>query len=411
MKHAVWKRSRVVALGASCLLACGSESEEAQQPQPEPESMDAEPEPGDDEQLLSYTCRQDETKRSTPLASVEGEPVVLRAAGRRVGVAVSADRLSDPAYAATVAAHFNQLTAENEMKWDAIEPQPGVFDFSRADAIVSFARDNDMQVRGHALVWHSQLPSWMEQLTGADAVREAMTRHIQTVVTHFRDTFPGTVVAWDVVNEAMNVMQGPMGGMAIYRDSVFYRELGEGFIAEAFQIARAADPDVALFYNDFGVEGTNGAKSNGTFDMVSALVAAGVPVDGIGFQMHTGPLDQGPNAADFAANVARYAALGLEIEVTEMDVSLCSIGTNVLGLELQRFRYNRILSACFESPACRSVSLWGVADANSWLNMNGCTQGMLMLETLPSPLAFDDAHARKPAWWGIYDALSGCTYE
>jgi endo-1,4-beta-xylanase len=409
MKHAVCNRSLVVALLPSLWLACGSEGEGRRPSAMQPEMM--EPETEDPGQLLSYTCGQDESKRSTPLASADGAAAAMRETGRTLGVAVSADGLQNPAYAATVAANFNQLTAENEMKWDAIEPQPGVFDFTRADAIVSFARDNGMKVRGHALVWHSQLPQWAQDLTGADAVREAMTRHIQTVVTHFRDTFPGTVVAWDVVNEAMNVMQGMMGGTAVYRDSVFYRELGEGFIAEAFQIARAADPDVLLFYNDFGVEGTTGAKSNGTFAMVSALVAAGVPIDGMGFQMHTGPLDQGPNAADFGANVARYAGLGLEIEVTEMDVTLCSIGTNVLGLELQRFRYNRILSACFASAACRSVSLWGVTDASSWLNTNGCTQGMLTLETRPSPLAFDDAHARKPAWWGIYDALSGCTYQ
>jgi endo-1,4-beta-xylanase len=166
-----------------------------------------------------------------------------------------------------------------------------------------------------------------------------------------------------------------------------------------------------LYYNDFGVEGTGGAKSVGTFDMVSGLVAAGVPINGMGFQMHTGPLDQGPNAADFAANIARYAGLGLEVEVTEMDVTLCSIGTNVLGLELQRFRYNRIISACFDSPACRSVTVWGLTDPNSWLNGNGCTQGMVTLDTQPAPLAFDAAYQRKPNWWGIYDALTGCTYQ
>jgi endo-1,4-beta-xylanase len=206
-------------------------------------------------------------------------------------------------------------------------------------------------------------------------------------------------------------MQGAMGGVVIYRDSVFYRELGEGFIAEAFQIARAADPDALLFYNDFGVEGTLGAKSTGTYDMLSALIAAGVPIDGMGFQMHTGPLDQGPNADDFAANVARYEALGLQVDVTEMDVSLCAVGGNVLGLELQRYRFNRIVGACFASPACRSVSLWGLADPNSWLNDTGCTQGMLVLDTEPAPLAFDAAYQRKPAWWGVYDALNGCIYQ
>lgn len=394
---------RVVALGAGALLACSSDDDTS--------TTANALTPEEPTELLTYTCAEDETQSSTPPGSGPTLPRTLEATGRAVGVAVSAARLEDPAYAQAVAAQFNQLTPENEMKWEAIEPEPGVFDFSGADAIVAFARDNGMQVRGHTLVWHSQLAPWVEALTGADAVREAMTRHIQTVVAHFRDTFPGTVVAWDVVNEALNVMQGPMGGTVIYRDSVFYRELGEGFIAEAFQIAHDTDPDALLFYNDFGVEGTLGAKSIGTFDMVNALVTAGVPIEGMGFQMHTGPTDQGPNAADFAANVARYAGLGLQVEVTEMDVSLCSVGPNVLGLELQRLRYNQLVSACVGSPACRSISLWGVGDANSWLNDTGCTQGMLVLDTLPAPLAFNDTYARKPAWWGIYDALAGCTYR
>jgi endo-1,4-beta-xylanase len=399
MQRSLGNRWLVVVLGACALAACASEDE-------------APPSRAEGEaplQLLEHACLEDEA-RTSRAASTAAEAPFFRDGERRVGVAVSADRLEDPGYAQTVAAQFNQVTAENEMKWESIEPEPGVFDFSRADAIVAFARDNGMQVRGHTLVWHSQLPPWVEALTGADAVREAMTRHIQTVVAHYRDAFPGSVVAWDVVNEALNVMQGTMGGTVIYRDSVFYRELGEGFIAEAFQIARDTDPDVLLFYNDFGVEGTLGAKSIGTYDMVNALVAAGVPIDGMGFQMHTGPLDQGPNADDFAANVARYAALGLQVEVTEMDVTLCAIGDGVLGLELQRYRYNRLLTACFASPACRSVSLWGLADPNSWLNDTGCTQGMLVLDTEPAPLAFDAAYQRKPAWWGVYDALEGCTY-
>lgn len=399
MKRHFGNRSVVVLLGWSVLLACSSDDEAAPLPAGE-EPM----------QLLSYECREDATRASAE-ASLPAQAPFFRDGERRVGVAVSAARLEDPAYAATVAAQFNQITPENEMKWEAIEPEPGVFDFTGADAIVAFARDNGMTVRGHTLVWHSQLAPWVEALVGADAVREAMTRHIQTVVTHYRDTFPGVVVAWDVVNEAMNVMQGPMGGTPIYRDSVFYRELGEGFIAEAFQIARAADPDVQLFYNDFGVEGTAGAKSTGTFDMVSGLVNTGVPIDGMGFQMHTGPLDQGPNADDFGANLARYEALGLQVEVTEMDVSLCAIGGSVLGLELQRYRYNRVVSACFATASCRSVSLWGLADPNSWLNDTGCMQGGVVIDTLPAPLAFDEGYQRKPAWWGVYDALNGCTYQ
>jgi endo-1,4-beta-xylanase len=403
MKRHPHSRFSAIVLCASALLACSSDDDATT----ETDALQS----TEPTQLLSYPCAQDTTKSSTPPGSGANLPKTFQATGRTVGVAVNADGLLDPAYAEAVAAQYNQVTPENEMKWEAIEPEPGVFDFTRADEIVTFARDHGMKVRGHTLVWHSQLAPWVEELTGADAVREAMTRHIQGVVSHFRDTFPGTVIAWDVVNEAMNVMQGPMGGTPIYRDSVFYRELGEGFIAEAFQIAHDTDPDALLYYNDFGAEGSQGAKSTGMFDMVNGLVTAGVPIQGVGFQMHTGPTDQGPNAADFAVNVARYAALGLQVDVTEMDVSLCSIGVNALGLELQRFRYNKLVSACFASPACRSVSLWGLSDPNSWLNDTGCTQGTLVLDTQPAPLVFDGSFARKPAWWGIYDALNGCTYQ
>lgn len=409
MMSRVWVVGLIASMSGG--FGCGDEDElPAGATEPETEVAGLLPE--EPTQLLEHQCRQDPNAKSTPPGAETSAPKSFLDTGRTVGVAVAEWRLAeDPQYGATIAQQFNQLTAENEMKWEAIEPEPGVFDFTRADALVTFAQQNGMKVRGHTLVWHSQLPPWVEALTGADAVRAAMTNHIQTVVAHYRDNFPGVVVAWDVVNEAMNVQQGPMGGTAIYRDSVFYRELGEGFIAEAFQIANATDPDARLYYNDFGVEGVNGAKSTGTFNMVSGLVSAGVPIHGMGFQMHTGPLDQGPGAADFAANIQRYADLGLKVEITEMDVTLCAIGGNSLGLELQRYRYNRILTACIESPACNSITLWGLGDANSWLNDNGCTQGMIMLETQPAPLAFGDTYARKPAWWGIYDALTGCTYQ
>jgi endo-1,4-beta-xylanase len=413
MKSRRW----IVSLAASVSAGLGCGDEDIEIPRETATEVD-QLQPAEPTQLLSYDCRQDPSKKSTPPGTGAMQPKTFKETGRNVGVAVAEWRLAeDPQYGATIAQQFNQLTAENEMKWETIEPEPGVFDFTRADALVTFAQQNGMKVRGHTLVWHSQLPPWVEALTGADAVRAAMTNHIQTVVAHYRDNFPGMVVAWDVVNEAINITQGAPaqpGGMPtqnIYRDSVFYRELGEGFIAEAFQIARDTDPNVLLFYNDFGVESMNGAKSAGAFTMVSGLVAAGVPIDGMGFQMHTGPLDQGPGADDFAANMARYADLGLQVEITEMDVTLCAVGGSMLGLELQRYRYNRIFNACIESPACRSMTLWGLGDANSWLNDNGCTQGMIMLDRDAEPLAFGNTYARKPAWWGIYDALTGCAYQ
>lgn len=370
---------------------------DTEDPPGEPTSV----EPPEPSPLLSFACRDDAARVSSSPSDSEA-PASLRQLERTVGVALSAQRLTEPAYAQTAAAQFNQVTPENEMKWDTIEPNPGEFNFGPADAVVAFAAENGMQVRGHTLVWHSQLPAWVEALTGADAVRAAMTSHIQGVIAHFREAFPGTVVGWDVVNEAMTAQ----GGMVSYRDSVFYRELGEGFIAEAFQIARAADPEAQLFYNDFGIEGMGG-KATATFDMVSALVAASVPIDGIGLQMHTVSDDRGPGLGELEANIARYTQLGVRIDISEMDVSLCGIGNSSFALESQRFRYNRVVSACLASPACSSITVWGLADPHSWLNSNGCNTATVQ----PMPLVFDAAYARKPAWWGIYDALAGCRYD
>jgi len=351
--------------------------------------------------LLRYDCRGSERSSAEPAAAQA--VTALRDTGRRVGVALSSARLREADYAAAAAREFNAATPENEMKWDALEPSPGQFTFAAANGIVEFARDNQMTVRGHTLVWHSQLPAWVHALVGPDAVREAMARHIEAVVTHFKDTYPGSVVAWDVVNEALDSQAGEV----VFRDSIFYRELGEAFIGEAFELARRADPDAQLFYNDFGIEGL-GAKANAAYELVRRLVESGVPIDGVGLQMHTGIDDRGPSHDELRQNIERYAALGLVVHITEMDVNLCLVSNGDFALEAQRFRFNRILHTCVETSGCESVALWGVTDASSWLNdVELCREAPYQ----PMPLALDAAYAKKPAWWGIYDALTGCFYE
>lgn len=329
--------------------------------------------------------------------------IALREVGPRVGTAISGTRLGDADYEKLVATQFNAATPENEMKWDATEPVQGQFSFSRADAIVEFAVAHDMLVRGHTLVWHSQLPSWVSALSGADVVREAMTAHVRGVMTHFRETYPGVVVLWDVVNEAIDT---PMG-VAGYRDSIFYRELGEDYVAEAFRAAREADPDALLFYNDYGIEGTS-AKANAAFDMVKKLVDAGVPIDGVGFQMHSTADDRGPTKDEFRTNIQRYVDLGLKVNISEMDVNLCRNSNGTFALEQQRFRYNRIVSTCLEFEACQSVTVWGAIDKASWLNGSDVCSGA---PYQAKPLLFDDQYQPKPAFWGVYDALNGCYYD
>jgi endo-1,4-beta-xylanase len=321
--------------------------------------------------------------------------------------------MTESGYAATAAREFSLITPENELKWDALEPIAGQFSFEAADELVRFAEKNGMKVRGHTLVWHSQLPTWVTELTDADSVRAAMRRHIQTVMGHYRDRFPGRVFAWDVVNEALDHVRDEAGNVSIrYRNSPFFTSLGEGFIAEAFRIAHEVDPSALLYYNDYGIEGM-GLKATTTFEMLRGLVEQGVPIHGVGFQMHTNATDEGPKLEDFQANLARYATINLPVNISEMDVSICrASGSWADRLTLQRHRINAVAGACLRSSNCTSITVWGVADYNSWLNdYTPCeAQSVEGKALVPSPLLFDNSYQRKPAWAGLWDALIGCYY-
>lgn len=382
---------RFFGLVALFCAACGSSEDDSDG------SNEAAPE------LLSFACRGSARTSTEPTALADPNVPTLRAVGPLVGTAIGGSRLADADYAKLVGEQFNYATPENEMKWDATEGTAGQFTFTSADAIVDFAVAHQMKVRGHTLIWHSQLPSWVAALTGVDAVREAMARHIQGVMSHFREKYPGVVVSWDVVNEAIDT---PMG-VAGFRDSVFYRELGEDYVAEAFQLAREADPDARLYYNDYGIEGSS-AKANAAYEMIKKLVEAGVPIDGVGFQMHAVADDRGPSHDELQANIQRYVDLGLKVNISEMDVNLCRNSNGAFGLEQQRFRYNRIVSTCLASGACESVAVWGALDKASWLNNSDVCSGA---PYQPMPLLFDDKLQKKPAFWGFYDALNGCYYD
>ena len=315
------------------------------------------------------------------------------AAGRYIGTAVSPSHFDDPSYATTAGHEFNVVTPENEMKWDATEPSPGAYTFGGGDAVVSFAQQYGMKVKGHTLVWHNQLPAWVSSLSGPDAVRAAMTNHITAVASHFR----GKVFAWDVVNEAID----DGNGNAI-RDDVFHHELGDGYIAEAFRIAHQIDPDALLFYNDYGTEGLGG-KADAAYALAKRLVEQGVPISGVGMQMHVGAVG-GPSATDIEANMHRIAALGLLVNVSEMDTGVCDVsGDRATKLRAESVRMHDIVAACMSESRCVGVTLWGVTDKYSWLNgFAPCNPGQ---GGMPWGLAFDETYGRKPAWQAIVDAL------
>jgi len=325
-------------------------------------------------------------------------PGTLRAAaettGRLIGVAISANRLNEAAYV-EAAREYNYVTCENEMKWDATEPQDGNFTFTNANRVVQFAKQNGMKVKGHALVWHSQLPQWVANLTTASAVRTAMNDHITQVMQHYMSSeYRDTVIAWDVVNEAFDD-----GGQGARRSSVFQQRIGDSWIDEAFQTARAVGgPDMKLYYNDYATEGTS-AKANAVYEMVRDMKARNIPIDGVGLQMHISAQGS-PSLQEITANIQRLTALGVDVLISEMDVRVCDS-----TLEAQKTRYETIVSACLAvGTRCPAVTVWGVTDRYSWLN-NRTGEGECGAQS--RGLLLDNNYEKKPAYAGVMDALLG----
>jgi len=315
--------------------------------------------------------------------------------GRRIGAAVAVQHLSLPAYRKTLAFHFNSVTPENDMKWAYVEPSPGQFSFRAGDELVAFAAENGMRVRGHALVWHTQLASWVARLSG-DALRAALVRHVKGEAGHWK----GKIAQWDVVNEAF--ADGEVGDLR--HDSPF-TALGPGFIDEAFRAAHEADPAAQLFYNDYEIEGLGSVKAEAVFRMVGRMKAAGVPIDGVGFQMHVDPR-RWPAADQIRRNLERFAALGVAVELTEMDVPVGEIeGADAQKLEQQRMLTHDIVAACVAVPQCSGITFWGFTDRYSWLNDPrwGALRGRLPHRPLP----FDADYRPKPMVAAIGEALAG----
>src|SRR5262249_4759861 len=220
--------------------------------------------------------------------------------------------------------------------------------------IVDYGRANGMQIKGHALIWHGSVPPWVGSLSTAD-LRVAFENHIRSVAEHFR----GRVYAWDVVNEA--VADDGSG----LRDTVFRQKLGDQYIADAFRIARQADPQALLFYNDYGGEGLS-QKSNRIYDLVQSLRMQGGPIDCVGMEMHI-TASNPPSEASISSNMQRLASLGLWMNISEMDVRIRDLPAQT-KFETQRSVYHTIVSVCVAEPRCDAVTFWGFTDAHSWID-------------------------------------------
>ncbi|MER5703313.1 endo-1,4-beta-xylanase [Micromonospora sp. NPDC002296] len=304
------------------------------------------------------------------------------------------------AHATLLRRHFDSVTPGNSLKWDATEPAEGQFRFTDADALVDFATGNSMAVRGHTLLWHQQTPAWV--FTRADGTPMTATaedralllsrleNHIRTVVGRYGDRI-GT---WDVANEVIDESQAD--GL---RRSRWYEISGLDYLRTAFRVAREVAPTAKLYVNDYNTNVP--AKRDKLYALVAQLRAEGVPVDGVGHQMHVNV--NWPSLSETEAMIQKFVPLGVEQQITEMDVSIYtddsqsypSPPANLLRTQAYRYRdffdlYRRY------AGELTSVTLWGLADDDTWLDAFPVTRK-------DAPLLFDTQLQAKPAYWGIVD--------
>ncbi|GAB7018301.1 endo-1,4-beta-xylanase [Halostagnicola bangensis] len=307
--------------------------------------------------------------------------------GFTIGGAIDPDALRvDPSYWKTASREFNAVTPENALKMGPLRPSRHAYDFEDADAVVNFGVENDMFVRGHTLVWHNQRPDWFQTWDYTDdQLRTFLRDHIHTVAGRYRSK----IDAWDVVNEAV----ADDGSM---RRTVWSDALGEEYLADAFRWADDVS-DADLYYNDYGADEIND-KSDAIYDLLEGLLEDGVPIDGVGLQMHM--LGDRPDPNSVAENIARFQDLGLEVQLTEMDVAFHADDVPEDPLETQAEFYRDVVTTCLE-VGCDTIVTWGIHDGSSWLRSFKDFDERYTGD----PLLFDDRYGEKTAYTAVKRAL------
>ena len=318
--------------------------------------------------------------------------------------------------------HFNVVVCENEMKWESLQRTEGTFTFETADEMVAFAEANNMQVRGHTLVWHSQTPSWVF----SNATKEELLARMKTHITEVVSRYKGRIFAWDVVNEAIvgydadgNDVGEDLAALDTwgYRNSKWYEICGEDYIIEAFRAAREADPDAKLFYNDYWnyLDG----KRDAIIGIIEKLQAEDL-IDGVGLQCHLNisvAQEKVDNQTAYQTvenlekEIQEYAALGLDVHITELDISIYT--RDYTSSDESRWftedelsdAYQEMLAARYKeffdmfranSDLISNVTFWGIADDNTWLSEFSSGRP-------DHPLLFDKNLMAKEAFFAITD--------
>jgi endo-1,4-beta-xylanase len=327
---------------------------------------------------------------SLPLRQAADQAHVL------VGTAVRPSLLSEAAYSATLAREFNMAEPEDAMKWWVVRRNADTFDFRAGDEVIRFAQAHGMKIRGHCLVWDQDNPEWLvhghfttAQLSGL------LQRHITTVMKHYA----GQVFAWDVVNEALDDKGRVKDSLWYNRPGIGLSGNGAAYIEQTFRWAHEADPQALLFYNEAEGEGLN-RKSDGIYAMVKDFKSRGVPINGVGLQLHISQLDL--DTAAIAANIARLTALGVQVHITELDVSLPLDSSGVArsdDLLRQATVYRGVVRACLQNPGCTAIQTWGFTDKYSWIGSH--SHG-----TRGAALPFDRAYQPKAAYDAMFEEIS-----
>ena len=316
-----------------------------------------------------------------------------------VGAAIWRGDIAGP-HSELLKKHFNSITAENDMKWEYVEPAEGNFTFGAADALVAFAKANHMLVRGHNLAWHRQNPKWLfEDATGNELqptpenkalLQRRLQNHIRAVVSHFGDD----IYAWDVVNEVIDPDQ-PDG----FRRSPWFLITGTDYIDTAFRTAREVAPHAKLYINDYDT--TDPRKRAFLLALVKGLQSRGVPIDGVGHQMHIN-LNR-PSTSEIAETIRMFSALGVDNQITELDVSVYDHADQRYDaapealLVKQGYRYEELFDTFRQLKGkITAVTFWGLADDHTWLTE-------FPVSRQDWPLLFDAQLQAKPAYWGIVD--------
>jgi endo-1,4-beta-xylanase len=347
--------------------------------------------------LLFFTCVSGISHpKNTPQSNIvdsASDPGLKNVLPFPIGAAVKVKLLRKNAvYRKLIIDQFNSITAENAMKFGALHPAPSVFRWSDADYIVDFARENNIRVHGHTLIWSKINPKWVTEFQGSRADWENLLKtHIQTIVSHFQ----GKVVSWDVVNEAFDEKGN-------YKPCIWLEKLGPAYIEMAFKYAHECDPDALLFYNDYGHE-FGGRKLQAILKMAKDFKRRGVPISGLGLQMHTVLRLEN---SKIASTLKSVAAVGLKVHISELEVSVryqkpasFILDSNLAFLQAEK--YKAIFQAYNSIPKAQQfgITTWNVADADSFRNGK--------IKNHDFPLLFDMNYKPKAAYNLLMEKMSG----